>query len=280
MKYLALTVSICATLMFYLLTETHAQTITVCGQNRTAATEDRRFPCTGEWINFFWDAYSMDEFDWDNGQGFDNACETRRPLGRTFNAIEMLCYAMPSDPTSTNDFSGNILHWGGNFSMREFDELDGECFGDSGQRAYTLWGSVDDYTELYVPFYYDENVVERAATLLHESRHADWCDHSGNDGSNPCPAHSESCDERFDGGDACDGVGSPTGMGATGFQALWLWWYLVEADSGHINTTMRFWAKDEANRIFDTMFDVCPGFSINVAGGQTTGNVCGGALPP
>src|SRR5215211_8238082 len=80
-----------------------------------------------------------------------------------------------------------------------------------------------------LPFFYNENVVERAATILHEARHADWCGHNGNDGSNKCPARSDSCDESFENG--CKGVGSPSGRGATGYQALWLWWFTVDADS-------------------------------------------------
>jgi len=220
--------------------------------------------CFQSWVDFFWDAYDFDQGDWDDGFGFPNACDLTRPLGRTFNAIYVLNYADGPSGKSTSDFSGSILHWGGNYSMREIDELDARC-GDGSRRAFTQWGVlIDNYTQLYLPFFYNENVVERAATILHESRHADWCGHNGNDGSNPCPARSDSCDESFD--DGCGGFASPSGRGATGFQALWLWWFTVDADGITGTSARKAFARDEANRIFNTMFDVDPCLNITSSG--------------
>jgi hypothetical protein len=220
--------------------------------------------CTQNWVDYFWDAYDFDSGDWDQGFGYPNACDRTRALGRTFNAIYVLNYADGPGGKSRSDFSGSILHWGGNFSMREMDELDARC-GDGTKRAYTTWGVGDNYTELYLPFFYNENVVERAATILHESRHADWCGHSGNDGSNKCSAGSDSCDESFD--DGCSGFASPSGRGATGYQALWLWWFTVDADSITGTSTRKAFARDEANRIFNTMFDINPCINITSSGG-------------
>lgn len=224
--------------------------------------------CSQNWVNYFWNAYDFDKGDWDNGFGFTNACDTSRPLGRTMNAIYVLNYADSPGSKSRDDFSGNILHWGGNYSMREFDELDGRC-GDGSKRAYTRWGvGIDNYTQLYLPFFYNENVVERAATLLHESRHADWCGHNGNDGNNRCPAGSASCDESYT--DGCSGVGSPSGRGADSYQALWLWWFTVAADANIGTSVRKAFARDEANRILSTMFDVNPCFNITSSGATVT----------
>ena len=223
------------------------------------------FWCTQPWVDFYWDAYDFDQGDWDNGFGWEDACNRRLPLARTFQAIQILNYASPNEPTTTGDFNGNILRWGGNYTIREFDELDARC-GDGTKRAYTTWGGFDDYTELYLPFFYNENSVERAGTLVHEARHADWCGHNGNDGSNKCPARSNSCDEKYL--DGCSGIGSPSGRGADGYQVLWLWWYAFEADSQHSSGTMKAWARDEANRILNTMFDVNPCFNITSNGGK------------
>ena len=221
------------------------------------------FWCQQSWVNFYWSAHDFDQGDWDEGFGFEDPCNLSLPLGRTFNALEVLNYAAPVDATSTGDFSGNILHWGGNYAIREIDELDASC--STASRAYTAFGPIiDNYTELRIPAFYNENVVERAGTILHESRHADYCGHSGNDGTNPCLSRSESCDESFD--DGCAGVGSPSGRGATGYQALWLWWFTVEADAVHGTTPMKDMARIEANRIFDTMFDVRPCFNITNTG--------------
>jgi hypothetical protein len=221
--------------------------------------------CFQTWVNYFWDAYDFDKGDWDDGFGWSNACDLRRPLARTFNAIYVLNYADGPAGKSRNDYSGSILHWGGNYSMREIDELDARC-GDGSKRASTRWGIlIDNYTRLYLPFFYNENVVERAGTILHEARHADWCGHNGNDGSNNCPSGSGSCDESFESG--CSGIGSPSGRGATGYQAVWLWWFTVDADSITGTSTRKAFARDEANRIFNTMFDVNPCINITSSGG-------------
>jgi hypothetical protein len=198
------------------------------------------------------------------GFGFSNACDLSRPLGRTLNAIYVLNYADGPGSKSPSDFSGNILRWGGNYSMREIDELDARCGSNSTTRARTQWGAGDNYTELYLPFFYNENVIERAGTLLHEARHADWCGHSGNDGGNKCPSQSASCDESFT--DGCSGFGSPSGRGAVGYQALWLWWFTVNADSITGTAVNKAFARDEANRLFNTMFDVNPCMNITSSG--------------
>jgi hypothetical protein len=226
------------------------------------------FWCSQDWIDFYWDAYDFDKGDWDNGFGWEAACDLRRPLARTFQAVELVNYAGPNDATSTDDFSGDFLHWAGNYTIREYDELDGRCGSDPKLRAYTTWGTIDDTTEFYIPFFYKENVVQRAGTLVHESRHSGWCGHNGNDGSNVCPAKSKSCDEKLN--DGCSGFGSPSGKGADGFQVMWLWWYAFEADAQHSNSTMKDFARDEANRILDTMFDVNPCFHITSSGAKIT----------
>ena len=77
--------------------------------------------CTQNWVDHLWDAYDFDSGDWDQGFGYPNACDRARPLGRTFNAIYVLNYADGPAGKSRSDFSGSILHWGGNFSMREMD---------------------------------------------------------------------------------------------------------------------------------------------------------------
>lgn len=225
------------------------------------------FWCSSEWIDFFWDAYDFDKGDWDGGFGWSAACDLRRPLARTFQAIELVNFSSPNNPTTTDDFSGNFLHWAGNYTIQAYDELDGRC-GDGTLRGFTTWGTIDDTTEFYMPFFYNENVVQRASTLVHESRHADWCGHNGNDGSNACPSKSKSCDESLN--DGCTGIGSPSGKGADGFQVLWLWWYTVDADSTHSNATMKAFARDEANTLLDTRFDVNPCFHITSNGAKIT----------
>ncbi|MFY9622231.1 MAG: hypothetical protein WAQ99_20615 [Pyrinomonadaceae bacterium] len=219
--------------------------------------------CTEEWIDFYWPAYHMSESDWDDGFGFDHACDRRRPLARTFQAIELLNYAGPDDATDVNDFSGDILHWGGNYTIREFANLKGRC-GSDDIVAETLFGGFpwDNYTKLFIPFFYDEDVVTRAGTLIHEARHADGCGHNGNDGSNECIAESESCDEKYKEG-CNDGT---IRRGGVGIKILWLWAYAARADSQHSNSSMKVFAQDEANVRLNTFLDVDPCFNINSSG--------------
>jgi hypothetical protein len=222
------------------------------------------FWCQQSWINFFWSGYDFHSWDWPNSFGLNDACNLTLPLGRTFNSIVVLHYAMPVDPTSTGDFSGNILHWGGNYALREIDELDATCATGS-PAAHTVWGPViDNYTDLNQDFFYGMNVIERAGALVHEARHADYCGHNGNDGTNPCAEAIASCDESFN--DGCSGVGSPTGQGANAFEVAWLWWFTVEADAGYGTTSHKELARDMANAILDGRFDVRPCFNITTTG--------------
>ncbi len=234
----------------------------------TEPAVQRSFWCTEPWIDFYWDAYDFDKEDWDDDFGYEASCDLRRPLARTFQAIQLVNYASPDEAIETDDFSGNFLRWAGNYTIRELDELDGRC-EDGVSHAYTRWGTIiDNYTNLYMKFFYDENVVERAATLVHEARHADWCGHNGNDGTNPCPAKDIACDEKYK--DGCEGTGSPSGRGARGYEVLWLWWYAVEADADHSSTTMKDFARDTANVVLNTMFDVDPCFNITSNGAKVT----------
>ena len=220
------------------------------------------FWCTDEWIGFYWDAYDMRESDWDDGFGFSSACNRRRPLARTFQAIELLNYAGMDDATEVDDFSGDVLHWGGNYTIREIVTLKGRCGADnSNTRARTRHGGWEEWTKLFIPFFYNENVVQRAGTLIHEARHADGCGHNGNDGTNECSS-GRSCDEEYKNG-CNDGTSR---RGGVGIQILWLWAYAAGADAQHSNSTMKVFAQDEANSRIEKKLDVHPCFTINSNG--------------
>ena len=201
-------------------------------------------------ITFFRNAYDMDYEDWNDGFGVTVPCDMTYPLARTMNALQLLHYAMPVDPTSSGDFTGNMLHWGGNYTNREIDELDARCGNNTTARAKTFWGGLDDSTQLYMRFFMNMNVVDRAGTLIHEARHADGCAHNGNDGSNAC-GWSDSCDESW--ADGCAGSGT---VGANRYKITWLHWYMLEGDSTHKNSTMKAWAQAAANSVLANNFDV------------------------
>jgi hypothetical protein len=212
-----------------------------CGYSQITDPDDSyvmsRWNCGQGYINFYWWAYDYDSYDWDGGWGYSAPCDMSLPLARVFNANWTLDYAAPNFPLSLTDFTGNILRWGGNYAIREIDELDGkECgqgAGADGPLATTVHGSpIDDYTQLWPKFFYNLTVVERAGTLLHEARHAAGVSHLESDSS--CP-RGGSCDYTYGDG------------GANHYQVRWL------AEFASLGTqhpiTMRRRAANRANII-------------------------------
>lgn len=97
-------------------------------------------------------------------------------------------------------------------------------------------GLVDFSITLWVPqFFYDQHVVERASTLMHEARH--W---------NGKPHDRGSRDSSF-------GYG-----GAWAFEVSWLSWYAAEAVNAPLGE--KCMAQDLANEYASTMFETDPGF--------------------
>ena len=43
--------------------------------------------CNQPFIHWAWNAFDFDKGDWDDGFGWEAACDITKPLARTFNAI-------------------------------------------------------------------------------------------------------------------------------------------------------------------------------------------------
>jgi len=204
--------------------------------------------CNQPFIDAVWEHFDFDKGDWDDGFGWDEACNVDQPLARTFNALYLLAYSAEDYATSTSDFSGNALRWAYPYSASNIDELDGRCgSGDknTGARATTYRGpTVDDRTVLKWPFFYGEVVVQRAGTILHEARHAAGKSHNGGSG---CP-RGKSCDTNW------------AYQGANMYQVLYLWWFRV--DGTRTTSAMKNWARSEAQNIIDRGFNTNPGYVI------------------
>jgi len=204
--------------------------------------------CNQAMVNQFWNHFDFDKGDWDDGFGFEAPCDLNRPLARTFNALYLLAYSAQNYATTTGDLSGNALRWGYPFAASNIDELDGRCgSGDknSGARATTYHGAaVDDRTELKWPFFYGENVVERAGTIVHEARHANGKSHNA---GTSCPRKA-SCDSEW------------SYMGANSYHVLYLWWFYV--DGTRTTTAMKNFAKTEAQYVIDYGFKTRPPYTI------------------
>lgn len=197
--------------------------------------------CWQAFIDWAWDAYDFDKSDWDDGFGWHAACDIRLPLARTFNAIFCLEYSSP-DP-SNESFSMPILWWGGRYARSHIDELDARC-GDGTAFAATRTGGlfVDEWTRLYLGFFYNEDVPERASTLIHEARHADAGKGHDRNGRDPDWAYN----------------------GANRFQIAWLAWFINQGENTSLALKTR--ARQAANFRLATRFATDPGFRLDPNG--------------
>jgi hypothetical protein len=201
--------------------------------------------CPQEFIDFVWDAYDFDKEDWDQGFGYWQACDLTRPLARTFNALWCLEFSAPDFENESYD--APILNWAGRFARENIDELDGRCAGTNPNAiAHTQWGAGDEYTELYMGFFFGSTVSMRASTIIHEARHADWVGH----------------DE--DGNDSSWGYN-----GAWRFQVSWLAWFIKGCQNS--STAMKVAARQRANAILNRNFVEDPGFRIGPVGTKDRG---------
>jgi hypothetical protein len=191
--------------------------------------------CWQAFIDWSWDAFDFDKGDWDNGFGYDDVCNNTMPLGRTLSGIWCLTYSSPRFPSES--YSGNILEWGCRFARNAIDELDARC-GDGTAFATTRTAIIgDEWTRLFLGYFYNLGVSNRAGTLLHEARHADGKGHdSGNNDS------------------------SWGYNGAWRWHVCWLAWFAFEGTN--TSTAMRTQATQRANNIINSRFDTHPGFNV------------------
>lgn len=218
--------------------------------------------CQQSRINDMWSRFAFHHDDWDQGFGYDDPCNDTLPLKRTFNALQLLAYGVTASPTCSTS-SNNVGMWAYCWSGNSIDELDGRCGSSTSTspRAFTMVGPiVDNYTELYMPFFYDETVVQRAGTIFHEARHAQgWCAHNSE-----CADGNSSCDPSWGGG--CVGFGSSSGIGANAYTVLYMNWFATSARSGWINSSIRADAVAEGNRYLSRRFRLDPCFRLDSAG--------------
>jgi len=191
--------------------------------------------CWQPFINWAWDAFDFDRGDWDDGFGYEAVCDNRRALCRTLAGVWCLTYSSPTFPRES--YSGNILEWGCRFARNAIDELDARC-GSAGTIARTQWGPIiDNWTQLYLSYFYGQGVSLRAGTLVHEARHADG---KGHDRGN---------------NDSSWGYN-----GAWRWQVCWLAWFA--AVGTQTSTAMRTQARQRANNIINGNFVTHPGFNV------------------
>jgi len=203
--------------------------------------------CWQPFVDYAWPAWGFTYDYWQDGWGYDDCCNTDKPLARCLNAIWLLDYSAPNP--ADESWSSPILNWGCRFARNVHDDIRARC-GDGTYGAYSWWGPfTDDRCELYLNFFYGLDVPARAATLVHEARHLDGQGHDAN-----FPSWSGF-------GPGRSGADSSWGYeGAWMYDALYLWWFYA-AGSG-TTPALREQARQRAQFIIDNAFVTHPGYVI------------------
>lgn len=191
--------------------------------------------CSQPFVDWAWDAFDFDQGDWDEGFGYEAVCNNTQPLCRTLAGIWCLTYS--AENYQNESYDSNILQWGCRFARNAIDELDARC-GTGTAIAQTQWGAfANDWTRLFLPYFYGQGVSLRAGTIVHEARHADGRGHdSGNNDS------------------------SWGYNGAWRWQVCWLAWFA--AAGTRTSTAMKTQARQRANNIINGNFVTHPGFNV------------------
>jgi hypothetical protein len=199
--------------------------------------------------------------DWDNGWGYYDWDNADKPLSRVMHAFYALDKSAPAGHPS-----GSILSWAYSFFLgNNGDDVVPSC--STSAYAVQGWNITRGYfIELQYYFFFpvstgsglgavDATVVERAAYLLHESRHVWGCTHT----SSSCPAGG-SCDYAWDNG--CNSL--PSTAGTNQYHITWLWEFFKHATNTTV--TMKHRALQVANADLARRFQKDPCFRIGPNG--------------
>jgi hypothetical protein len=198
--------------------------------------------CWQEFVNWAWSAFGFESNYWDDGFGYEDACNRDLPVNRTMSAIWLLCYS--ADDFNNDDYGNNCLHWARRYCWNQIDSLKSFC-GDGTAVASASGSNVD----LFLGYWYGQSMPVRASTLLHEARHLGGKSHNANfpDGS-VFGAGESGADSSWD------------YKGAWMYEVLYLWWFY--ADGRRTTTALKELARQEANVYIDNAFATHPGISI------------------
>lgn len=97
--------------------------------------------CWQPFIDYVWKAHGFNKSYWGDGWGFDDPCNTDKPLARIFNAFWLLNYS--AEDYNNEDWNNNILHWGRRFvreQLHSVNDLRATC-GDGSTDADSFTAS-------------------------------------------------------------------------------------------------------------------------------------------
>ena len=87
--------------------------------------------CHQPFINWAWPAHGFNHGWWQDGWGYDDVCNIRKPLARCLNAMWLLTYS--AEDWQNDGWDTDALHWGGRYvrtQLKYYDDLRASC-GDS-----------------------------------------------------------------------------------------------------------------------------------------------------
>ncbi len=135
-------------------------------------------------------------------------------ISRFREPLEHLVLNYSAEDYNNDDYSNDMLHWGRHYVRDQMRNVQAKC-GDGTANATTFdYWIFGKHVELYLPFFYQRDVVGRAATLIHESRHFGGKGHDANfPAGSVFGAGGSGADSRWD------------YQGAWMFDVLYLWWF-------------------------------------------------------
>lgn len=115
--------------------------------------------CNQSFIDWAWYSYNFDYDWWQDGWGYDDCCNTDKPLARTFNAIWALDYSS-DDPQNISYDNDNMLFWGGRFVREQISgyKLRATCGSNDTTIATTFGAGCTEYRKTVI---WDCNKYER-----------------------------------------------------------------------------------------------------------------------
>ncbi len=206
-----------------------------CELKRVTIAENVMLPevCTGAVRDQFDHDFKLKE-KWFGGLGWESPCDPNQPLGRLLLGLATLKGAHSSDVNG-------MVNRGYDFAASNVKVLKVNC--DADYVAKTNFSIGQNGVQLSEN-YFNAEVLDRASTLVHESRHADGNYH----------AFSENCKR----GGSCDRNWSQNG--ANTYEALYLW---DLAKSGtNVNVPVRYRSAILAQRIIDRAFLETPSLDV------------------
>jgi hypothetical protein len=197
--------------------------------------------CNQAYIDYFWNAYGFqgNKNYWDDGFGWEDPCNTSKPLARAFNGWYLLTYS--AQDYQNESWNSPILNWGRRYVRNNIDDLRSKC-GDGSAIA----SASGDTVEVYLGFFYTKDARPR--------RDAD--PRSATAAANRTTRHSPPvrCSAPARAGDS-----------SWGYEGAWMYGACTCGGSmppARTTSAMRERARQRGNLVIDNAFATHPGYSI------------------